>query len=122
MVGTLETSSKNIGSPPPARCPVQAENMDIPKQQLDKLNGEIDAVSLKIDEKETKWENAASDDKKADYKDSIKVLNEALKGLRSDRSLLLAAPPCAPPGSCCLVVSLLLCCVCPSVRGRTCVL
>ena len=72
--------------------------MDLSKQQLDKLNVEIDAVSLKIDEEKAELKNLASDDK-AYYKDSIKVLNSRLEVLIADRSRLLAAllPPPSPP-------------------------
>jgi hypothetical protein len=69
--------------------------MDISKQQLDKLNVEIDAISLKIDEEKAKWETAASDDKAEYYKDSIKVLNSRWEVLNADRSRLHAALP--PP-------------------------
>ena len=70
--------------------------MDIYKQQLDKLNGEIDAISLKIDEEKAELKTASPDDKTF-YKDSINVLNSRLEGRSVDRSRLLAPPPNSAP-------------------------
>ena len=67
--------------------------MDIYKQQLDKLNGEIDVITDDIRAEKAKWETASSPDDKTFYKDSINVLNLRLEARSADRSLLLAALP-----------------------------
>ena len=64
--------------------------MDINVQQLlNKLNGEIDAVNVKIDEEKAKWENATAEDK-AFYAHSIQDLKDVLKTLMTTRDRLIA--------------------------------
>ena len=57
------------------------------QQQLNKLNGEIDAVNVKIDEEKAKWENATAEDK-AFYTQSIQDLKDVLKTLIDNRKQL----------------------------------
>ena len=61
--------------------------MDINVQQLNKLNGEIDAVNADIKDKEEKWENATAEDKTF-YAHSIQDLKDVLKTLIDNRKQL----------------------------------
>ena len=61
--------------------------MDINVQQLNKLNGEIDAVNAGIKDKEEKWENATAEDKTF-YAHSIQDLKDVLKTLIDNRKQL----------------------------------
>ena len=61
--------------------------MDINVQQLNKLNGEIDAVNADIKDKEEKWENATAEDKTF-YAHSIRDLKDVLKTLIDNRKQL----------------------------------
>ena len=64
--------------------------MDINVQQINKLNGEIDAVNIKIDEEKAKWENATTAEDKAFYAQSILRLEEKEKALIASRDRLIA--------------------------------
>ena len=58
------------------------------QQQLNKLNEEIDAVNVKIDEEKAKWENATAEDK-AFYTQSIQDLKDEKKALVASRDRLI---------------------------------
>ena len=60
------------------------------QQQLNKLNGEIDAVNIKIDAQTEKWENATAD-RIAFYAQSIQDLREKEKALIDHRKQLTIA-------------------------------
>ena len=60
------------------------------QQQLNKLNGEIDAVNIKIDAQTEKWENATAD-RIAFYAQSIQDLKDEKKTLLASRDRLIAA-------------------------------
>jgi len=62
--------------------------MDINVQQLNKLNGEIDAVNIKIDAQTEKWENATTAEDKTFYAQSIRRLEEKEKALIDHRKQL----------------------------------
>ena len=60
------------------------------QQQLNKLNGEIDAVNIKIDAQTEKWENATAD-RIAFYAQSILRMEEKEKTLMATRDRLIAS-------------------------------
>ena len=58
------------------------------QQQLNKLNGEIDAVNADIKDKEAEWKNATTAEDKAFYAQSIQDLREKEKALIDHRKQL----------------------------------
>ena len=62
--------------------------MDINVQLLKDLKGEIDAVNIKIDDKEAEWKKATTAEDKAFYAQSILRLEE--KALIASRDRLIA--------------------------------
>ena len=71
--------------------------MDINVQQLNKLNGEIDAVNADIKEEKAKWENATAEDKTF-YAHSIQDLKDVLKTLMTTRDRLIATASISSQG------------------------
>ena len=65
--------------------------MDINVQLLNKLNEEIDAVNIKIDDKEAEWKKATTAEDKAFYAQSIQDLKEKEKALIDNRKQLTIA-------------------------------
>jgi hypothetical protein len=67
------------------------------KIEVDKLkvNGEIDAITAKIDAKEAEWMRAEGTDK-AVYQKSIDILNSRLERLIATRDKLIEASIAAP--------------------------
>ena len=63
--------------------------MDI-NVQLNKLNGEIDAVNADIKDKEEKWEKATTAEDKTFYAQSIQRLDDEKKALIASRDRLIA--------------------------------
>ena len=57
--------------------------------QLNKLNGEIDAVNIKIDDKDAEWKKATTAEDKAFYSQSIRRLEEKEKALIASRDKLI---------------------------------
>ena len=64
--------------------------MDI-NVQVNKLNGEIDAVNVDIKDKEEKWEKATTAEDKTFYAQSIQRLEEKEKALIDHRKQLTIA-------------------------------
>ena len=64
--------------------------MDINVQLLKDLKGEIDAVNIKIDDKEAEWKKATTAEDKAFYAQSILRLEEKEKALIASRDRLIA--------------------------------
>ena len=64
--------------------------MDINVQLLNKLNGEIDAANIKIDDKEAEWKKATTAEDKAFYAQSILRLEDEKKALIASRDRLIA--------------------------------
>ena len=62
--------------------------MDINLQLLNKLNEEIDAVNIKIDEEKAEWKNATIAEDKTFYSQSILRLEEKEKALIDNRKQL----------------------------------
>ena len=58
--------------------------------QLNKLNGEIDAVNIKIDDKDAEWKKATTAEDKAFYDRSILRLEDEKKTLIASRDKLFA--------------------------------
>jgi len=65
--------------------------MDINVQLLKDLKGEIDAVNIKIDDKEAEWKKATTAEDKAFYAQSIRFLEDEKKALIDNRKLLTIA-------------------------------
>ena len=61
------------------------------QQQLNKLNGEIDAVNADIKDKEAEWKNATTAEDKAFYAQAIRRLEEKEKTLMATRDRLIAS-------------------------------
>jgi len=59
------------------------------QQQLNKLNDEIDAVNIKIDDKEAEWKNETNAENKAFYAQSIRRLEDEKKALVASRDRLI---------------------------------
>ena len=62
--------------------------MDINVQQLNKLNGEIDAVNIRIDAEKAEWKKATTAEDKAFYTQSILRLDDEKKALIDNRKQL----------------------------------
>ena len=62
--------------------------MDINEQLLNKLNEEIDAVNIKIDEEKAEWKKATIAEDKTFYSQSILRLEEKEKALIDNRKQL----------------------------------
>ena len=58
------------------------------QQQLNKLNGEIDAVNVDIKDKEAEWKKATTAEDKTFYAHSIQDLKDVLKTLIDNRKQL----------------------------------
>ena len=64
--------------------------MDINVQLLKDLKGEIDAVNIKMDDKEAEWKKATTAEDKAFYVQSIRSLGDEKKALIASRDRLIA--------------------------------
>jgi len=60
----------------------------IVQQQLNKLNGEIDAVNIRIDAEKAEWKKATTAEDKAFYTQSILRLDDEKKALIDNRKQL----------------------------------
>ena len=87
-----ETQSLNFLSVPPIDITARKTTIEVDKL---KVNGEIDAITAKIDAKEAEWMRAEGTDK-AVYQKSIDTLYEALKDLRATRAKLIDASIAVP--------------------------
>jgi len=67
------------------------------QQQLNKLNEEVDAVNIKIDEEKAEWKKATAEDKTF-YAQSIRRLEEKEKALIASRDKLFANAPSSSQG------------------------
>jgi len=68
------------------------------QQQLNKLNGEIDAVNADIKDKEAKRENATTAEDKTFYAQSIQDLKDEKKTLLASRDRLFASASSSSQG------------------------
>jgi hypothetical protein len=72
--------------------------MDINVQLLNKLNEEIDAVNIKIDEEKAEWKKATIAEDKTFYSQSIQRLGDEKKALVASRDKLFANAPSSSQG------------------------